>query len=36
MLTQVIDVGDGFITCLILINKENTSEGAQYIALSHC
>ncbi|CZR69930.1 uncharacterized protein PAC_19831 [Phialocephala subalpina] len=36
MPTRVIDVGDGYTACLVLTDKENTSEGAQYIALSHC
>ncbi|KAH6725012.1 heterokaryon incompatibility protein-domain-containing protein [Leptodontidium sp. MPI-SDFR-AT-0119] len=36
MPTRVIDVGDGYTACLVLTDKENMSEGAQYIALSHC
>ena len=36
MPTRVIDVGDGYNACLVLTDKENMSEEAQYIALSHC
>jgi len=36
MPTRVIDVGDGRTARLVLTNKDNISEGAHYIALSHC
>lgn len=36
MPTRVIDVGDGYTARLVSTVEENMSEGAQYIALSHC
>lgn len=36
MPTRVIDVGDGHTARLILTDKDKISQGAHYVALSHC
>jgi hypothetical protein len=36
MPTRVIDVGDGETARLLLTDKDEISQGAHYVALSHC
>jgi hypothetical protein len=36
MPSRVIDVGAGYTTRIVLTDKDNISEGAHYVALSHC